>query len=239
MPLHTKIITRELVVCRDEPRRDSDLCEPGPPLPQRARSRFTTAAPATVLVLTANASLRYDPLQLDQEMRDIDEALRRAQCRERYTLHTRPAATFRAAIAAIDDLCPDFVHVACHADRQGRLMLTREDGQTHLVEPDHFAELLGLQATRPRLVTFAACDSVRLAKAAALHADLAIGFAGPVLDDTALLFSATLYERLASRAQPDIGRAFGLARLACRGLGCADADLARLFERPGVGVDGV
>ncbi len=60
MSLHTKTITRELVACRDEPRHDPDLSEPGPPSPQRARSLFTTAAPATVLVLTANASLHCD-----------------------------------------------------------------------------------------------------------------------------------------------------------------------------------
>ncbi len=204
--------------------------------PQKARHRFTTDEPATILVLTANAVHASAHLELQEETRDVDAALQRARCRDRYILRLHPGATFRGAIAAFDDFDPDFVHVSCHGDRAGCLMLNKTGGGVHYVPPAHFAELLALQPTRPRLVTFAACHSVQLARAAAAHADHTIGFEGPIRDSTALLFSATLYERLASRAQPDIVRAFALARLACRGLGYEDADRARLFECPGVAV---
>ncbi len=225
--------TRELIPGDRDPVRGHAPPPVHTPTPAVARARFSSAAPARILMLTANAAEPSSALQLDKEARDLDEALRRARCRDLYALRVCPAATLTDTIAAVDDFDPDFLHVACHGDRQGRLMLVGRDRHVHHVEVEHFAELLALQPTRPRLVTFAACHSAGLARAAARHADHAIGFDGSIGDDTALLFSATLYGRLASRAQPDIPRAFALARLACRGLGFEDVGLARLFGGEG------
>ncbi len=205
--------------------------------PTKPRRPFTEANPAAILVLTANASARATHLQLEQEMRTIDDALQCARFREHYTLRMCPAVTFARVIRALDDHEPDVLHIGSHGAPSGSLVLEAPDGGEHHIEPAHVAELLALLPTRPRLVTFAACHSTALARAAARYADHAIGFEGPLHDDTALLYSATLYERLASHPQPDVPRAFALARLACRALGCDDADRARLFGRPGVSLD--
>jgi hypothetical protein len=141
--------------------------------------------------------------------------------------------TFSTVLRELVDREPTFLHFSGHGDASGRLVLLGERGGEQHVDPQHLAALLGELRTSPTLVTFATCHSHQLARAAARHAAFAIGFEGPLDDESAPLFSATLYERIASRPTPDVPQAFRLARLACLAAGHVSVELARLYERPG------
>lgn len=195
--------------------------------------RLSSAPRAKILLCTANAMHPDGRLRLEEELRAIEDALQRSRLRDSYELRMCPAVTFTKVLHELDDHEPAIVHFSGHGDPSGRLVLLGEREGAHHVDPEHLAELLGELRTRPTLVTFATCYSQELARAAARHADFAIGFDGPLDDESAPLFSATLYERLAARAEPDVPRAFRLARLACLAAGHESVELAQLFERAG------
>jgi hypothetical protein len=201
-------------------------------VPAAAPTR-SAAAPATILLCTANAVDERGRLRLEEELRAIDDALRRSRLRDGYEPRMCPAMTFTKVLHELADRIPTFVHFSGHGDPSGRLVLLGErDGEVQ-VAPEHVAELLAELHPPPMLVTFATCHSHGMARAAARHAAFAIGFQGPLDDESAPLFAATLYERLASSAEPDVPRAFRLARLACLAAGHQSVELGRLFERPG------
>lgn len=191
------------------------------------------AAPAVILLCMANAAHPHQRLRLEEEVRAIDDALRRSMQRGRYLLRVCPAATFTKIFHELDDHEPTFVHFSGHGAPSGDLILKGERDDELLVPPTRMAELLEALRKRPKLVTFATSYSQGMAELAVRHAAFAIGFDGPLDDETALLFSATLYERLASRAEVDIQRAFIMARIVCQAGGHESAGLARLFEYPG------
>jgi hypothetical protein len=204
--------------------------------PAPASAPSPTASPPTpaiILLCTANAAHPGRRLQLEEELRAIDDALQRSRLRDRYTPRMCLAVTFTKVVHELDDHEPTFLHFSGHGDRSGRLILKGERNEELHVPPASMAQLLAMLRTRPTLVTFATCHSRAMAQAAAQHAAFAIGFDGALDDESVPLFSATLYERLASRADLDVPRAFNLARLACQASGHESVGLARLFEHPG------
>lgn len=192
-----------------------------------------TAKPAVILLCTANAAHPNHRLRLEEELRAIDDALQRARRRDLYAPRMCPAVTFSKVIHELDDHEPAFVHFSGHGAPSGDLILKGERSEELLVPPARIAELLEAVPKSPTLVTFATCHSRALAEAAAQHAEFAIGFDGALDDDSAPLFSAMLYERLASREEVDVERAFKLATIACKAEGHATVELARLFAYPG------
>lgn len=189
------------------------------------------AEPMKILLCTANAVHPRRRLQLESELRAIEEALRRSRLRERYSIHMSLAVSFTRVLHELDDHEPSIVHFSGHGDSYGRLVLRDDKDGERPIEPAHISDLLGAIPHPPRLVTFATCYSAALASASTKHAHHAIGFDGPFDDALAPLFSATLYERLASRPELDVPRAFRLAKLACVAEGHQDVELARIFER--------
>jgi hypothetical protein len=203
-----------------------------PPDPSTATSPSTTPV-ATILLCTANAVYRDERLRLEEELRAIADALQRSRLRDAFVPRICPAVTFTKVLHELDDQEPSFLHFSGHGDDSGELVLLGEREGEQRVPPEQVARLLAALRTRPTLVTFATCHSHELARAAARHAAFAIGFEGALDDESAPLFSATLYERLAARTPVDIPHAFEMARIACIGNGHETVELARLFERPG------
>lgn len=190
----------------------------------------TPASPSTILLFTANSS--DDPLELDGELRAILDALQRSRERDRYPTRISPSVTFPQVIHDLDDYDPAIVHFSGHGVH-GELVLADAHGAPHEVAAEHMATLLGTVREPPTLAVFAVCQSEPLAAAATRYTRYAIGFRDSVEDGLFPLFSATFYERLAARSDPDIPRAFALAKLAVMAAGFETARLACLFEHPG------
>lgn len=205
----------------------------GGPAPAAHLSAAPKDAPQVILLCTANAADPRHRLRLEEELRAIDDALRRARRRDLYVPRMCPAVTFTQVIHELDDHEPAFVHFSGHGARSGELVLKGERSEALKVPPARLEELLAAVRRRPTLVTFATCHSRGLAEAAARHAEFAIGFEGTLADDSAPLFAATLYERLAAREDVDVARAFQLAVLACKAEGHETVARARLFAHPG------
>lgn len=217
-----------------EDESDTDAMELPPPSPTLdARPSPTRSARASILLCTANA-VADEPLDLESELKAIRDEVRKADHGELYSVVFSPAVTFATVIDELDDRDPTFLHFCGHGDRSGDLILRGEDGREHRVAPASIAALLVRLRRRPLLVTFATCHSERLAKVAAQHVAYAIGFAGELDDESAIWFSRRLYGRIAAHEQPDVPRAFELAKLACLGSGHPTVNGAQIFIHPGV-----
>ena len=88
---------------------------------------------------------------------------------------------------------PQVVHFSGHGDRDGRLYVENESGESALVTPEGLADLFGQHKSTIRCVIVNACHSVRLAEALASRIDHVIGMRHVIGDAAAIEFSFGFY----------------------------------------------
>lgn len=166
----------------------------------------------TILVLAANPK-NTSPLRLDQEVREIDEGLRRALRREEFVLISKWAARPKDIRRAMLDYKPNIVHFCGHGSGEGGLVFEDENGQAKPVSTDALAEFFGLFAGTVECVVLNACYSEVQAEAIAKHIPYVIGMKGPIEDATAIEFAVAFYDALGA------GEPFEFAyKLACNAI---------------------
>jgi hypothetical protein len=148
-----------------------------------------------ILILAANPKNSV-PLRLDEEVREIDEGLRRAQMRDRFELEQKWAVRPRDVQRAILDFAPQIVHFSGHGVGEGGLALEDELGQAKLVSSSALAGLFELFADQVECVLLNACYSVLQAEAIALHIPYVIGMNQAVGDVAAREFAVGFYDAL-------------------------------------------
>ena len=81
-----------------------------------------------ILVLASNPK-GTSPLRLDEEVREIDDGIKRGQFSSSYTLHQKWAVRPRDMRRALLDVNPDIVHFCGHgADEEGLLLESETAG---------------------------------------------------------------------------------------------------------------
>src|SRR5436189_152581 len=89
----------------------------------------------TILALTANP-LNADRLRLDQEVRQIREAIQRAGQRSKIQFEARTAVTADDLRRHILDLKPSVVHFSGHGAGDRGLCFVNEQDQAQLIEAE-------------------------------------------------------------------------------------------------------
>jgi AAA-like domain/CHAT domain len=173
-----------------------------------------------ILILAANPKNSV-PLRLDEEVREIDEGLTRAQMRDRFELEQKWAVRPRDVQRAILDFAPQIVHFSGHGVGEGGLALEDELGQAKLVSTSALAGLFELFADQVECVLLNACYSVVQAEAIALHIPYVIGMNQAVGDQTAIVFAVAFYDALGA------GRDFEFAYKS----GCVAIQMAGISEK--------
>lgn len=172
-----------------------------------------------ILILAANPKNSV-PLRLDEEVREIDEGLKRAQMRDRFELEQKWAVRPRDVQRAILDFAPQIVHFSGHGVGEGGLALEDELGQAKLVSAGALAGLFELFADQVECVLLNACYSVLQAEAIALHIPYVIGMNQAVGDAAAREFAVGFYDALG--AGRDIEFAYKFACNSIRMAGIAE-----------------
>jgi hypothetical protein len=135
-------------------------------------------------------------LRLDEEVREIEEELRRANLREDFEfiprLAVRPADVQRALL----DYQPSIVHFCGHGEGQEGLVLENETGLSQLVNSQALGQLFELFATVVDCVVLNACYSE--VQAAAIHQQInyVVGMSQAIGDRAAIKFAAGFYRAL-------------------------------------------
>jgi CHAT domain len=170
-----------------------------------------------ILILAANPK-NSTPLRLDEEVREIDEGLKRSKYRDRFELEQKWAVRPKDLQRAILDLKPQIVHFSGHGVGNGGLALEDETGQAKLVSTQAIARLFKLFADRVECVLLNACYSEIQAKAIAQHIPYVIGMKQAIGDDAARAFAVGFYDALGAGENIEFAFNFACNRIDIEGI---------------------
>jgi len=199
-------------------RRDAMLTELERALCQAPPNSSSSRSVRSILLLAADPS-DLARLRLATEFREIQERLRLAVYRDRFTLHQRMALRPADLSQAMLDLQPEIVHFSGHGSGAGGLYLEDDWGQGKLVTSDALAALFRTFADRTKAVILNACFTEPQAEAIAEHIDFVIGTRREIGDDTATAFSLGFYQALGAGRSIEDAFTLGCTQIQLQGLG--------------------
>ena len=104
-----------------------------------------------ILILSANP-VDTERLRFDEEIREIEEGLRRARHRDRFSINSRLAVRLRDLRRALLDYQPRIVHFIGHGDKKG-LMVEDELGNAVPISAEALSGLFEGNTARCELRT--------------------------------------------------------------------------------------
>lgn len=161
-----------------------------------------------ILVLSANP-IGTRPLRLDQEIREIDEGLRRSQNNANFVLEKRLATRIEDLRRALLDEDPIFVHFCGHGNEHEGLLLEDIAGCPQLVRAEPLANLFKLFSAQVKCVVLNACYSESQATAISQHIDYVVGMRQAIGDQAAIRFSTGFYDAVGAGRSVEDAFEFG------------------------------
>jgi hypothetical protein len=146
----------------------------------------------TILILAANPR-GTSALRLDQEVREVREALNLSRDRAKFKLEPRMAVRWKDVRRALEDLQPAIVHFSGHGEGEKGLVLEEEDGSVRLISADALQRLFELFPC-VECVVLNACYSEVQAKAIYQHVPCVIGMSLSIGDRAARDFAVAFYD---------------------------------------------
>jgi hypothetical protein len=162
-----------------------------------------------VLFLAANPA-GTSRLRLDEELREIEQAIRQGRDRDNIEIRTVPAVRAQDITAALIDVDPYLVHFAGHGgSAEGSFVVKDDFGHAHVIPVAGLVQAFKAVGQGVRCVIVNACQTERLAQELAAAGPCVIGMRHPVGDRSAIRFSIGFYQALA--AGKSIETAFDVA----------------------------
>ncbi len=137
-----------------------------------------------------------DGLRLDREIREIEEAIKRAVKRDLFEIRIRTAVRPQDIRRALAEERPSIVHFCGHGMEDGNLVLEDDGGNHKPVSPEGLAFLFELHTDYVNCVLLNACYSAKPAEAISQHINYVIGMNQPIEDRAAIVFSQGFYDGL-------------------------------------------
>jgi hypothetical protein len=160
-----------------------------------------------ILILAANPT-NSTRLRLDEEVREIEEGLRRARRRDDFSIEQRWAVRVRDLSRALLDAGPQIVHFSGHGLTEG-LILEDSKGEAQLVSSKALSGLFELFKDQVRCVILNACYSAAQAKAISRHVDFVIGMKKEIGDRAAIEFAVGFYDAIGAGRSIEDAYRFG------------------------------
>ena len=207
-----------------------------------------------ILILAANPK-NTSQLRLDEEVREIEEALRRSQHRQQFELSAKWAVRDRDFYRSMLDTQPQIVHFSGHGEgssteveqagssaerkllpitetvSESGLLFEDETGQAKRVDSAALASLFKLFASkRLECVVLNACYSEGQAAAINQHIPYVIGMNKAIGDSAAIAFAIAFYDALAAGEAYEF--AFELAKTALQLAGIPEQHTPVLRQNP-------
>lgn len=173
-----------------------------------------------ILFLAANPK-DTQKLRLDEEIREIEQALQRAEFREQFEIIQKWATRIVDLQEYLLKYKPDIVHFSGHGSPKNEIFLESINGQCQPVTEKALCNLFSLLKDNIRCVFLNACFTANQARAIAENIDCVIGMSNSIKDDSSISFATAFYQALAYGR--DIKTAFEL--------GCIRIDLEHLCEQ--------
>ena len=184
-----------------------------------------------ILILSANPK-QTSRLRLDEEVREIDKALKLAQNHAQLELIVRWAVTPRELQRAILEETPEIVHFSGHGVGEKGLALENEIGQVQLVTGEALAGFFELFADKVKCVVLNACYAEIQAEVIKQHIDYVIGMNQPIGDRAAIEFAVGFYDAVGAGKDYEFAYKFGSNSIRLAGIQEADTPVLKKKTDP-------
>lgn len=195
---------------------------------KKAKVLFFAADPDSVMGRRAR-------LQLDEEVREIQEQVDRRSQGDDLVFETRLAARPQDLIRFLRKANPQVVHFSGHGGGAGLVLVGADPTRGHRVRAEALAQLFEHYRGDIRVVVLNACESLPEAEAIAAVVGCAIGARTEISDAAAITFGSEFYGAIASGAS--VQAAFKEARVALSIHHFEERDCPQLVVRDGVDPD--
>ncbi len=176
-----------------------------------------SSAARTILILASNPT-NETRLQLDKEIRQIDEGLRRSRNRDRFRLEQRWAVRPEDLRRSLLDVEPQIVHFCGHGVGEEGLIFEDQAGQSRLISTEALADFFKLFAGKVECVVLNACYSEVQADAIACHINYVIGMNQAIGDGAAIQFTTGFYDALGAGRSIEEAYRFGCSAIQLEGI---------------------
>ncbi len=153
---------------------------------------YTSDQIQKILIL---AAIPHD-LRLDKQIREIEEAIRRATKRDLFEIKVRTAVRPADIRRVIAEERPSIVHFCGHGEQDGSLLLEDDGGNNKPVAPSSLASLFKLHTDYVKCVLLNVCYSEKTADAISQYINYVIGMNNPIQDSAAIEFAKGFYDGL-------------------------------------------
>lgn len=157
--------------------------------------RFKGVGPMKILFLAANP-VETQRLRLDEEVREIDSRLRRAEFRDRFEIVSHWAVRHTDLVELLLRHKPHIVHFSGHGSESGEIILEEEMGESHPVSPQVLRKLFKVLKDNVQCVFLNACWTANQADAIAKEIACVVGMSRSISDDAAIDFASGFYQAL-------------------------------------------
>ncbi len=143
--------------------------------------------------------LASDPrnnLNLNREIRNLTEIIKKSLNRDRFIIEHRLAVRPQDLQSALLEEKPRIVHFCGHGEGEGGLVLENDSGQLHFVSKEALADLFRHFSHQIECVLLNACYTQVQAEEIVKHINFVVGMRQPILDSSAISFSAGFYGAL-------------------------------------------
>ncbi|GAB3559172.1 CHAT domain-containing protein [Spelaeicoccus albus] len=208
-----------------------------PPDPEPLRVLYLTANPHATETTVEHPDGTVETngvwLRVDQEVRKVNQALKKSKFRDLVTVEHLPAATGQDLMDGLNDHRPHVVHFSGHASELGVLLEDDEGSRDgNGMEFALLARVLGATDEPPRLVVLNACESLEGAGDLLRTVPTIIGMSESISDLAAMNFATQFYAAIASAQS--VASAVEQAKTQMQMAMLEDFDLPEIRTREGV-----
>ncbi|MDM8532062.1 CHAT domain-containing protein [Anaerolineales bacterium HSG25] len=203
----------------------SESTEPEPDVKPEAQGKIR------ILHLAANP-LGTKRLQLDKEVREIEERLRLAKLGDKFEFIPKGAVRIKDLQDHLLNYEPHIVHFSGHGNKSGKIILEDNAGKPKTVPKSALSTLFGLFNDTIRLVVLNACLSKEQADGISQEIDCVVGMSEKIKDVSAIQFSSSFYQGLGFGKS--IEKAFKLGSVQIDLQGLDQSAVPQLIPKDGV-----
>ena len=160
-----------------------------------------------ILILSSNPKTT-PRLRFDEEVREIEEGLKRSQYRWQFQIQSRLAVRLRDLRRALLDIKPQIVHFIGHGKEDG-LLVEDEIGNAVRISRKALAGLFQLFSDQVECVILSACYSAPQAAAISKHIHHVIGMCKEIKEKAAIEFAVGIYDALGAGKSVEEAFKFG------------------------------
>ncbi len=165
-----------------------------------------------ILILSSNPK-GTPVLDLDREIRNIREGIRRSPNRDDFDIEMRGAVRPIDLSRSLLEVKPQIVHFCGHGSGAGGLVLEDDDGNEQFVTSEGLTHLFEVFADRVECILLNACYSEVQADALIQYINYVIGMNREIPDEAAIAFSIGFYDAIGAGATVETAYKLGCSAI--------------------------